>query len=124
MTIFDILSNILFTKKKLLSNVDEENAFSPFLVNRWISMYSPNMAILSNYLNKYLSVFNNKNDLYSLFCAVFPRVSSKKISYFKKNKEKESTDKEIILTQYAKSKELSLREIKQYVELYSVIVKS
>ena len=49
MTIFDILNDILFTKKgNLLQNVDDEAAFNNYMINRWVSMYSPNLAIVIN----------------------------------------------------------------------------
>jgi len=115
MTIFDYISSVLFTKKKdCLSSVDEEGNFSPFMLNRWLSMYSPTIAICSNTLNKYLGVFDNKKDLYSLFVAVMPKMPSKRISYIKKVKEEkkeENTDIEMLATNL----ELSKREIEQYI---------
>ena len=63
MTIFDFISNIAYTKNKnCLNTVDEESEFQPFLVNRWLSMYSPSMAKLSNTLNKYIGIFESKKD--------------------------------------------------------------
>jgi len=116
MTIFDFISDVLFTKKKSLSSVDEESDFSPFLLNRWISMYSPAQALISNTVNKYLSSFTNKSDLYSFFIAVFDKCPSKKIQYYKKIKsENNATNNENILL-LAKNKELSTREIKEYIE--------
>jgi len=119
MTIFDFISDILFTKKKTcLKTVDEESEFIPYLVNRWISMYSPSQALNSNIINKYLGVFTNKTDLYSLFIAVFDKSAPKKIQYFKKQKdrEKNKTDDDSILL-LAKNKELSTREIKEYIAM-------
>ena len=61
MTIFDFISSVLFTKKRnCLSTIDEENEFSPYMLNRWCSMYSPTVATFSNILNKYLGIFENK----------------------------------------------------------------
>ena len=79
-------------------------------------MYSTNTATFSNILNKYLGVFENKKDLYSLFVAVMPRVQSKRISYIKKtklkdNKKEENNDIEML----ANNLELSQREINQYI---------
>lgn len=116
MTIFDFISDVLFTKKKNLNSVDEESDFSPYLLNRWISMYSPSQALISNIVNKYLTTFNNKSELYSFFIAMFDKCSSKKIQYFKKvkqDKDNETADNVALL---AKNKELSTREIKDYLE--------
>jgi cytochrome oxidase Cu insertion factor (SCO1/SenC/PrrC family) len=116
MTIFDIIKDILFTKKQTcFITVDEEREFAPFLVNRWLSMYSPSVAQISNIINKYLGIFENKKDLYTFFMAIFPKVQNKKISYIKKNKEpKDNKDLETIAL-LAKNKELSQREIIDYI---------
>lgn len=86
MTIFDIISGILFKKNKtLLDNVDDTKQFQPFLVNRWISMHSGNDATLVNEtVNKFGHVFNNKSDLYRFMVDVFPTYRFKKIPYIKK----------------------------------------
>jgi len=115
MTIFDIINDILFTKKGILQTIDQESEFQPYMVNRWLSMYSPFVAKHSNIIGKYLSVFDNKKDLYNLFKAVFPKVSYKKISYIKKVKEnKQEEDENIKLV--ARNLEMSEREIKEYVD--------
>lgn len=115
MTIFDFISSVLFTKKKnCLNTVDEEGEFSPYMLNRWCSMYSQTTATFSNIVNKYLGVFDNKKDLYNLFVAVMPKVSSRRISYIKKVKEEkkeENNDIEML----ANNLELSQREINQYI---------
>ena len=115
MTIFDYISDILFTKKKnLLNTVDEESEFTPFLVNRWLSMYSAGVAQDCNIINKYLSILDSKKDLYSLFHAVFIKQPSRKINYFKRTKSEKTEDDELI-QRIATSKELSQREIKEYL---------
>jgi hypothetical protein len=122
MTIFDFISSTLFTKKKTcLNSVDEEGEFSPYMLNRWCSMYSPMAATFSNILNKYLGVFESKRDLYSLFVAVMPKVSSRRIAYIKKIKEEkkeENSDIEMI----ASNLELSKREINQYIAFKQTLI--
>ena len=115
MTIFDIIGDLLFTKKgNCLNTVDEESDFQPYIVNRWLSMYSADTAKHSNILNKYLGIFENKKELYNLFKDVFQKVPYKKISYIKKVKEaKTEQDENIKLI--AKNLELSEREISQYI---------
>jgi hypothetical protein len=115
MTIFDFISSVLFSKKKsCLNSVDEESEFSPFMLNRWCSMYSTTTATFSNIINKYIGVFENKKDLYSLFVAVMPKVSSKRISYIKKVKE-EKKDANNDIEFLANNLELSKREIAEYI---------
>jgi len=116
MTIFDAIRDILFTKiQTCFKTVDEESEFVPYLVNRWLSMYSPNVAITSNIINKYLGIFESKKELYALFMAVFPKVPNKKINYFKKNKENKENKSDEHITLLAKNYELSEREICEYV---------
>lgn len=112
-TIFNFLSDILFTKKRTcLKNIDSESVFQPYIINRWVSMYSPLLALQSNILNKYIGFSNNKKDLYSLFLAFFNKVPQRKITYFKKNKETQNDNE--LHRLYAKSLEISQREIENY----------
>ena len=91
MSIFDIIADILFTKKKTsLSNIDNESSFSPFMLNRWISMYSNSLAIKCNLLNKFITF--NKQTAYTLFFNIFDNITHKKITYYKKNKESAEND--------------------------------
>ncbi len=115
MTIFDIINSIIFNKnKKCITSVDEENAFVPYMVNRWLSMYSPDLALVSNKLNKYLGVFQDKRDLLALFQTCFPLSKQKRIQYIKKKKlTEENINEKIPLI--AASRELSKREITQYI---------
>ena len=116
MTIFDFINDVLFTKKNTMQSLDDENTFSPYMLNRWISMYSPAMARDCNIINKYLGAFENKKDLFNLFVATFKKVPFKRINYIKKHKEEKKEECEQ-LDLLAKSYELSKREIKQYLEL-------
>ena len=108
MTIFDFISSVLFTKEKTcLTSVDEEGSFSPYMLNRWCSMYSKTTATFSNIINRYLGVFEDKKDLYNLFVAVMPKVPSKRISYIKKIKEEkkeENNDIEMLASNLELSK--------------------
>lgn len=116
MTIFDFINDVLFTKKNTMQSLDDESTFSPYMLNRWISMYSPAMARDCNIINKYLGAFENKKDLFNLFIATFKKVPFKRINYIKKHKEEKKEECEQ-LNLLAKSYELSKREIKQYLEL-------
>jgi hypothetical protein len=115
MTIFDFISDIIFYKKKnCLATVDDESSFTPYLVNRWLSMYSTQVAKTSNILNKYLGIFESKAELYSLFVALIPKSPNKKINYFKRKKEEvKEVNQSIPLL--AKTYELSQREIGDYL---------
>ena len=64
MTVFDYINDILFHKKGISSSC-EDNPFNGYLANRWISMYSPEMATVVN---------NSTNWLYSIFETKEPTV--------------------------------------------------
>lgn len=118
MTIFDIIADILFHKRKTsLSNIDNESSFSPFMLNRWFSMYSNAIAIKCNLLNKFLAF--NKQSMYCLFFNILDKVPTRKINYFKKNKETVAEDDTITLI--SKSLELSRRELNIYNNLLNFL---
>jgi len=118
MTIFDIIASILFDKRKdRLSSMSDESVFAPFIVNRWLSMYSPTVALKCNIVNKYLTVFENKIDLFNLFVGVFPRVKPKRINYFKKPKNDNINKDEDRLNAIAKNYQVSKREILENIDL-------
>ena len=119
MTIFDYLNDILFTKRgNSLQNVDEESGFNVYMLNRWISMYSPPLAIVINNTTNWMhSVFETKQQYYQFVSKVLPRVNRKRIHYIKKAKNDDpepATDNTKLM---AKRLELSEREIKSYYEL-------
>ena len=66
-TIFDYLKDLLFTKDgKSMQNIDDENGYNTFMINRWVSMYSPAMAILVNETtNRYWTLLTKKKDSYN-----------------------------------------------------------
>ena len=112
MSIFDILNSILFSKKKIDLNLEDENTLGgPFMLNRWISMYSKEMCSIVNiFLNKQY-LFDDKNELYNFYLNFLPKQKFKRINYIKKTK-KEKEDK------VSKKREfLSEREINIYVDL-------
>lgn len=124
MTIFDILNSLLFTKKSLDLNIEDEQQFNLFMVNRWCSMYSESITTIINHTtnNKLGGIFDTKQDQSLFLKNILPRVKFKKINYIKKNKEKK-TNEPLDLKLLAKNKELSLRELKQYVELTTTVCK-
>jgi hypothetical protein len=120
MSIFDFLKDILFLKnKQSLANVDNESAFSPYMVNRWSSMYSNQVALKCNILNKYFAFSPIKTDVFNLFFHFLPRVAQRKITYFKKIKEEKQPDNNNALL--AKSLEVSTREIENYTDMLKTL---
>ena len=116
MNIFDQLNDLVFSKKrKCMNNIDHENEYVPFMINRWISMISPQHAqVINNTVNWMYGVFENKQSHYKLLHNVIPRARWQRVTYHKKNKETQQTEsndsKHIKLL--ACTLELSEREVK------------
>ena len=86
------------------------------MVNRWLSFYDKNKTIFVNEtLNKFCSLFEDKNEMYKLYNNLIPQSKFKKINYIKKNKEKLEEDSTISII--AKNNMLSIREIQSYIDL-------
>ena len=97
-----------------MNNVDDESTFNQYMTNRWISMYSDNLAIIINStVNWFGGIFEQKKDYYNFLHTIIPRVKRKRIHYIKKAKPEEDIDN---LAAIAKRLELSKREIKLYYE--------
>lgn len=116
-TIFNFINDILCYKKgDLLDNVADESNYNSYMVNRWLSMYSPNVADLVNYTtNRYYSVFDTKQSHYKFLTRVVPHSKIYRINYIKKTSKHNSEDTQTI-AKLANHLELSQREIRYYIE--------
>ena len=118
MTVFDQINDILFHKKRVSSSY-EDNPFSGYMANRWISMYSPELAIVVNNSTNWLySIFETKDQYYNFLFVIIPKVKQKYIRYIKKTKPGEvEREKEEEITILARNLELSKREVKLYLDI-------
>ena len=119
MNFFQIQNKLFYSKKDNAGYLDQEgeSAFVPFLLNRWLSFYSketPNFV--NETFNKYTGLFEDKQELYRLYYNLIHRLKYKKISYIKKVKKQKEEDEDLVIM--AKNNNLSVREIKQYVDLH------
>jgi hypothetical protein len=117
MSIFNILNSILFTKKRIDLNLEDENTFGgPFMLNRWISMYSKEMCTLVNSCLNKQYLFDDNHDLYNFYLNFLPKQKFKRINYIKKvKKEKEESASK-------KREFLSEREHNLYVDLLNQMI--
>lgn len=119
MTIFNLINSLFFSKKRVSLSLDTETIFSPFMINRWMSMYSNEMLVIINETsNRYISVFKDKNEQYDWYYNFFPKLRFKKISYIKKNKKEKELIEESDIPVMAKNREISIREIKLYKDFF------
>lgn len=121
-TIFDYVGAILHTKdRSTFTSVDNEQGFQPFMINRWISMYSPEMAtVVNTTTNKYASLFRNKQELFNFYVSIYPKLRNKRIAYIKKAKTetpKEGADD--LLRMIASAMEISQREVAMMQKMQS-----
>ena len=123
-TIFDFIEATIFTKNaELLQSTDDEKEFSPFMVNRWVSMYSPEMAnVINETTNRYSTIFESKKDLYNFYVTILPKVNFKRISYIKKTAKEDSEIKNLDLI--AKTQQISQREVKYNMLMTEILTKT
>jgi translation initiation factor 2 alpha subunit (eIF-2alpha) len=118
-TIFNFIDSVLFNKKKLNTINEGETEFNIYMVNRWCSMYSPDIAqIINQTSNQYKEVFTLKQDQYNFLFNILPKRKKKKIEYIKKQKV-ENEKQDDLIPAISKKMELSQREIKEYIDLYN-----
>tara|TARA_B100001094_G_C18087863_1_gene748726 strand:+ start:823 stop:1212 length:390 start_codon:yes stop_codon:yes gene_type:complete len=117
--LFDLLDKLLVSKKKIDINIGDETVH-PYIINRWVSMYSPQMATIINSTGNWLyNIFDNDSNQYFNFLQRFlPRLQSKRIFYIKKAKKEDNKDQEEHneVKLLASNLELSEREIKLLLE--------
>ena len=107
MTIFQYLNSLLFSKKKIDINCDDESQFNLFMVNRWSSMYSKEInEYVNETSNKYWSLFDDKLNQYNYLYNLLPRLRFKRLNYLKKiKKEKKNKEEKQIIPEFYSERE-------------------
>lgn len=113
-TIFDHLKNILEDKK---SEEFVSSDFSPFIIQRWLSMISPEFCYFINEKVNSINLPDNES-WYRYYLLIIPKIGYRNIKYLKKNK---ATTKE--LSDVSKKLEISKRELKEYLEIDKDFIK-
>ena len=114
MTIFDWVNNILVYKKHWDEfTEDEQKKFSPFIINRWLSMDKDFIEIV-NVFQKYAIGTLEPREVYMWYRDILPK--GKRFNKYIKGKRDKKYDKELIdiITNHF---ECSKLQIKQYLEL-------
>ena len=115
---FDYLNSILYKSKLNESIHHTNNEYNQFIINRWLSMYSSDVAnVVNSTVNVYGTVME-KNEHYQFLFNLLSKCKNKKINYIKKNKiEKEDDD----IREFCDIYELSEREVKEMIDLQKEI---
>lgn len=120
---FDFLNKILFkTKTPDTANLDENSEFQPYLVQRWCSMYSPEVTVLLNQTsNIHWSTLQSNSEWFNYLHSVVPKTRFKRINYIKKKKDTESKSvQKQTIQKVANNLEISSREVSLYIEQFNL----
>ena len=127
MTIFDWINQILVHKKPWNSfTEDEQKKFSPFIINRWLSMDKELIEIVNMFQPYAIGTLKPK-DVYEFYRHLFPK--GKRFNKYIKGKRDKKYDKELIniLVKYFECSKTDItesielikkEEIKQILEMY------
>ena len=114
MTIFDWINQIL-VKKTHWNNFteDEQKKFSPFIINRWLSMDKDFLEIV-NFFQKYSIGTLEPREVYKWYCDMLPK--GKRFNKYIKGKKDKKYNTELIdimVTHF----ECSKLQVKDYLDL-------
>ena len=114
MTIFDWINQILVTKKHWNDfTEDEQKKFSPFIINRWLSMDKDFLEIV-NYFQKYSIGTLEPREVYKWYCDMLPR--GKRFNKYIKGKKDKKYNTELIDIMVMHF-ECSKSQVKDYLDL-------
>jgi hypothetical protein len=114
MTIIDWMNQLLVHKKPWSEfSEDEQKKFSPFIINRWLSMDKEFIEIV-NVFQKYAIGTLESREVYKWYCNILPR--GKRFNKYIKSKLNKKYDKELvnIITNHF---ECSKLQVQEYLEL-------
>tara|TARA_R110000744_G_scaffold180150_2_gene299195 strand:+ start:3558 stop:3932 length:375 start_codon:yes stop_codon:yes gene_type:complete len=124
MNFFQLQNKLFYSKKTNAEFLDSEGeqSFTPFMFNRWLSFYSKGMASITNEtLNRFGSIFQDKQQQYRLYYYFIPRLKFKRIAYNKKIKKEDIEEDNLDLI--ARNKNISVRELRSYIDLHKNLSK-
>ena len=114
MTIFDWINQILVKKTHWNKfTEDEQKKFSPFIINRWLSMDKDFIEIV-NYFQKYSIGTLEPREVYKWYCDMLPK--GKRFNKYIKGKKDKKYNTELIdimVTHF----ECSKSQVKDYLDL-------
>ena len=115
MTIFDWINQMLVTKKHWNEfTEDEQKKFSPFIINRWLSMDKEFIEIV-NYFQKYAIGTLEPREVYKWYCDILPK--GKRFNKYIKGKKDKKYDPELInvLVNWFECSKLEAKENLSYI---------
>ena len=114
MTIIDWMNQLLVHKKHWNEfTEDEQKKFSPFIINRWLSMDKDFLEIV-NYFQKYSIGTLEPREVYKWYCDMLPK--GKRFNKYIKGKKDKKYNTELIDIMI-RHFECSKSQVKDYLEL-------
>jgi len=114
MTIFNWINEILVSKKHWNDfTEDEQKKFSPFIINRWLSMDKDFLEIV-NYFQKYSIGTLEPREVYKWYCDMLPK--GKRFNKYIKGKKDKKYNTELIDIMVMHF-ECSKLQVKDYLDL-------
>ena len=114
MTIIDWINQLLIYKKNWSEfTEDEQKKFSPYIINRWLSMDKEFIEVV-NVFQKYSIGTLEPREVYKWYCDVLPK--GKRFNRYIKGKKNKKYDKELVNI-ISRHFECSKLHIKEYLEL-------
>ena len=114
MTIFDWINQILVKKTHWNEfTEDEQKKFSPFIINRWLSMDKEFLEIV-NYFQKYSIGTLEPREVYKWYCDMLPK--GKRFNKYIKGKKDKKYNTELIDIMVINF-ECSKSQVKDYLDL-------
>ena len=114
MTIFNWINEILVSKKHWNEfTEDEQKKFSPFIINRWLSMDKDFLEIV-NFFQKYSIGTLEPREVYKWYCDMLPR--GKRFNKYIKGKKDKKYNTEL-LNIMVMHFECSKSQVKDYLDL-------
>ena len=126
MTIFDWINQILVKKTHWNEfTEDEQKKFSPFIINRWLSMDKEFIEIV-NFFQKYSIGTLEPREVYKWYCDILPK--GKRFNKYIKGKRDKKYDKELldILIKYFECSKLHIEEYLEFLskkDLEEILIK-
>ena len=114
MTIVDWMNQLLVHKKHWNDfTEDEQKKFSPFIINRWLSMDKEFIEIV-NVFQKYAIGTLEPREVYKWYCNILPK--GKRFNKYIKGKREKKCNKELVEI-ISRHFECSKLQVQEYIEL-------
>ena len=114
MTIIDWMNQLLIHKKPWNEfSEDEQKKFSPFIINRWLSMDKEFIEIV-NYFQKYAIGTLEPREVYKWYCDVLPK--GKRFNKYIKGKKSKKYD-EWLIKILCKHFQCNKLQVSEYLEM-------